>query len=488
MLADMAFDSESLRPNANDTKTRPARLIVCTLCLTVCAGSVNVVAAQSESEPNEPARRTEPQEPTEPVPELPQKVEVEPVAQDRDIESRLLRILDATEWFAQPAVTVDQGVVFLSGLVDSEAHKEWAGELATKTQDVVAVVNRMTVVERSIWDLSPTWNELTSLAADTYRNSPLLAIGFLLLLASWWFSRAATRIASRVFKGRMRSELLRDVAARAVAVPVFIFGLYLVLKVSGLTRLAVTVLGGTGLVGLVVGFAFRDIAENFLASLLISIQHPFSTGDLIEVAGQQGFVQSVNTRCTLLMTLEGNHVQIPNATIYKDTITNFTANPHVRVDFVVGIGYDDSTSDAQAVALRVLQSHDAVVDTPEPMVLVETLGAATVNLRAYFWIDAQQYSPLKVRSAVLRLTKSAFENAGISMPDEAREVVFPEGIPVSMQHGEQPDQRERHPERKQQQEPTRSLAEGDLSSEANAIEHQARLARSPEAGADLLGE
>src|SRR5690606_37970753 len=134
-------------------------------------------------------------------------------------------------------------------------------------------------------------------------------------------------------------------------------GLYLVLKVSGLTRLAVTVLGGTGLMGLVLGFAFRDIAENFLASILISMQNPFASGDLIEVAGHTGFVQSVNTRSTLLITLEGNHVQIPNATIYKETITNFTAIPNARFDFLVGIGYDDSLTLAQSVALQVLLDH-----------------------------------------------------------------------------------------------------------------------------------
>ena len=160
--------------------------------------------------------------------------------------------------------------------------------------------------------------------------------------------------------------------------PVFLFGLYLVLRISGLTRLAMTVVGGTGVLAIVIGFAFRDIAENFLASVFISIQRPFGRGDLIEVAGYKGYVQSVNTRSTLLMTLEGNHVQIPNSTIFKDTITNFTANPNARFDFSVGIGYDDSITTAQSVALAVMRDHPAIINDPEPLVLVESLGAATV--------------------------------------------------------------------------------------------------------------
>ena len=150
-----------------------------------------------------------------------------------------------------------------------------------------------------------------------------------------------------------------------------------------------TVLGGTGLVGLVIGFAFRDIAENFLASLLISIQHPFAQGDLIAVAGHRGYVQRVNMRSTLLMTMEGNHLQIPNATIYKETIINYTSNPNMRLQFTVGIGYGDSINEAQSVAYEVLRNHPAVVDEPESLVLVDSLCAATVNLSILFWIDSQ---------------------------------------------------------------------------------------------------
>lgn len=436
-----------------------------------------------------PARQETPVEtPDEPISQVPTQIDVEPVAEDADIATRLTRILDATGWFEEPKVRVDEGVVFLSGRVDNEQHKQWASQLAGNTQAVVAVVNRIEVVKKSMWDISPAWLELQKLGAETVQNSPLIAIGLLLLVATWFASTWSVRSARWLLRRRLHSALLRDVVARAVAVPVFLLGLYLVLKVSGLTRLAMTVLGGTGLLGLILGFAFRDIAENFLASILISMQRPFASGDLIEVAGCKGFVQSVNIRSTLLMTLEGNHVQIPNATIYKETITNFTANPNARFDFAVGIGYDDSISEAQSVALSVLRDHPAVVDEPEPLVLVEALGAATVNLRIYFWVDIAKYSQLKVRSAVIRLTKRAFEAAGISMPDEAREVVFPAGVPVRMLSADQVEEVEQ--ERRQlpvaDDASTAHSAEGDLTSEAEDIEQQARMSRSPESGQNLL--
>lgn len=476
-----------MKQDETRTSYRVARFLAGSVCAIVLFAMTSLAFPLSFAQEPEPAE-PEVEATEEEVPEVSQRVDVEPVAEDESIASRLTRILEATGWFEEPEARVDEGVVFLTGRVDSEAHKEWATRLANNTQDVVAVVNRCEVVERSIWDMTPAWNELRTLGKETVQTGPLIAVGLVLLLATWFLAKWSVVAAGTFFGRRLKNQLLRTVAARAVAVPVFLLGLYLVLRISGLTRLAVTVLGGTGLVGLVIGFAFRDIAENFLASILISMQHPFASGDLIEVAGHKGFVQSVNTRSTLLMTLEGNHVQIPNATIYKEAIVNFTANPNIRLDFTIGIGYDDSISRAQSVAMSVLREHQAVIDDPEPLVLVEALGAATINLRIYFWVDTARYSQLKVRSAIIRLTKRAFEEAGISMPDEAREVVFPHGVPIRTLTEEQVakvDQTRRQQHADDDDSPAHS-AEGDLSSEADEIEQQARQSRTPEAGQNLL--
>lgn len=461
------------------------RLPITMLLLSVLiAGSIPAFAQDqaSEAPANESTENA--------VSDVPDKVDVEPVAEDVDIAARLTRIMEATNWFVHPDVEVDEGVVFLSGDVDTQPHKEWAGRLAGNTQDVVAVVNRIKVIEPSIWDLSPAWDALEELGADAVRSGPLFAIGLVVLFLTWLCSGWARRLAASIMKNRVQSPLLRDVAARAIALPVFLVGVYLVLKISGLTSLAMTVLGGTGLIGLVVGFAFRDIAENFLASILLSVQRPFASGDFIHVAEFQGYVQGVTTRSTLLMTIEGNHVQIPNATIYKESITNFTANPNTRFDFVVGVGYDASTADAQSIVIDVLKEHKAVVQDPEPLVLIDALGSSTVNLRVYFWVNTGNYSGLKVKSAVTRLTKNALEQAGISMPDDAREVVFPDGVPVQMlpEKSQAELAQEATSPTTPSDEPEAFDAEGDLASESEDIQRQAQNSRTPEEGKNLLDD
>lgn len=411
----------------------------------------------------------------------PAKVDINPVARDDEIGTRLQRVLDATGWFGDAHVEVDEGVVFLNGRAETEELKKWAGDLARKTQDVVAVANRIEVTAPSAWDLSPAWKGLIGLWRDCIRALPLLLFGLIVLTLFAGAGALATRFARVFLRPRIRAKLLRNVVAWGTGALVLLVGVYVILRVSGLTQLALTVVGGTGLIGLAVGIAFRDITENFLASVFLSMQQPFETGDLVEVSGVTGFVQQLNVRTTIVMTLEGNLVQIPNASVYKSPLRNFSSNANRREDFVVGIGYDDSIGEAQEIALNVLANHPAVLNEPEPSVLADSLGPSTVNLRVYFWLDGREHSWLKVRSAVIRLVKLAFQKHGISMPDQAREVVFPQGIPVTMlaeaSGSRQSPMRDRpSPAQSPQEEgdAVSTMAEGGLASEAGVITKQAR--------------
>ncbi len=462
------------------------------LLSSVCGSLASTVVAQepvgNAGELQKPSIST-----NEEISLAPAKVDVKPVARDEEIRTRLQSVLEATDWFTDPNVRVEEGVVFLNGLVESTDFKKWAGDLARNTQDVVAVVNRMEVLETPVWDFRPTWNGLLVLWRDFVRSLPFVAFGLLILALSAVAGVLATRGARAFLRRRIRANLLRNVIARGGGVLVFLFGLYIVLRVSGLTQLALTVVGGTGLIGLAVGIAFRDISENFLASIFLSMQRPFEMGDLVELNGVTGYVQQLNVRTTILMTLDGNLVQIPNAAVYKSTLRNFTTNSNRRDDFFVGIGYADSINDAQEIARKVLADHPAVLKYPEPSVLVDSLGKATINLRVYFWLNGREHSWLKVRSSVIRLVKLAFQKHGISMPDEAREIVVPHGISVTVLDGQLADVHGSTPgiglppESPHEELATVSTeAEAGLYSEAVVLEEQARQAPLLTGGENLL--
>lgn len=418
-------------------------------------------------------------------------INVHPTASDKAIENRLRRILKATQWFEPMQINVQDGVVFLEGRTTRKAHKEWASQLATQTLDVVAVVNRMEVIGASPWDISPAIDELSSLWKTTVQKLPRLGVGLLCLVVVLLVAKGFFLSSRRLLQPRLK-PLLRDVTARLISILVFIIGFYMVLQIAGLSGLAATVLGGTGLAGLVAGIAFRDILENFLASVLISLRNPFKIGDLVEIDGNLGLVQRVTTRGTMLMNPDGNHVQIPNATVYKSIIHNFTANPNRREQFAVGIGFENNIPEAQQIALEVLIGHPAILKEPEPLILVDALGSATVNLNVYFWYDGLKHNGFKVKSSVIRLVKSSFEQKQISMPDEAREIIFPDGVPVEMITGKKTDTSADKPPstpvEKTTVEATVSEAEGNLTSEDGELSEQARTSRIPEEGTNLFDE
>lgn len=446
------------------------------------------------------------------APDAPEKVDVKPVSRDSDISQRLTDILKSSKRFRSPEVVVENGVAFLSGEALEPEFKAWAGDLAVRTQDVAAVVNRMSVTEKSIWDFSEAFVELREFRANTIQAIPLIIFGAVVLLITWLLASLARYVTARMLNERVPNPLLRWVLAHSIMLPVLIFGIYIVLRISGLTQLALTVLGGTGLIGLVIGIAFQNIAENFLASILISIQKPFRAGDLVEIDAYEGIVQRVTTRGTTLMTLDGNLVQIPNSKVYKATIVNFSANPSRRVSFDIGVGYDDLLSEAQSIVMEKIRQHKSTLRDPAPRVLIESLTAATVNLRVSFWIDGSKNDWRSVRSSLMRICKQALQKRGISLPDESREVIFPNGVPVIMtgigSEGYQPDEsrnpvptdsgtvdsfrqgaptaESRQRLRMQPDEEPVSEAEGGLRSEEVDVKRQARNSWLPGKGSEIL--
>jgi small conductance mechanosensitive channel len=426
------------------------------------------------------------------APEVP-RLDVRKVAHDREIQARLQSVLEATTWFQETQVRVDDGVVFLDGRTQKQELKEWAGQLARNTQDVAAVVNRIEVTTPPAWDLSEAESGVREIWRDFVQSLPFILFGTIVLALSAVGGFLVARSVGSLLQRRIRARLLRAVFARTVGIFVFLAGIYVVLRVAGLTQLALTVVGGTGLFGLAVGIAFRDITENFLASIFLSMQRPFETGDLVEVVGITGYVQQLNVRTTVLMNLEGNLVQVPNALVYKNTLRNFTVNPKRRESFEVGIGYEDPIDKAQELVRDVLARHPAVLDDPEPWVLADRFGPSTVQLRIYFWLNGHEHSWLKVRSSVIRLVKLAFQRGGISMPDESREVIFPQGVPVSTRPAPPGDEgssagepESRSVGREHEKHVVATKAEGGLSSEAAELGRQAREAQPVGKGENLL--
>ena len=288
----------------------------------------------------------------------------------------------------------------------------------------------------AISSLSSAQSLLSQLWDSFIYRLPGLALGLVIMVA---FILLAPHIAKVIVKPLTRtttSALLRSVIQRSVSLVLILLGIYLFLFLAGLTGFAIAVVSGTGVVGLILGFAFRDIAENFISSLLLTIQRPFRIGDIVQINDFTGIIQKVTARATTLVDFDGNHIQIPNATIYKGVIKNLTANPLMRGQFIIGVGYDSDIQQAQRIAQNITASQDNVLKDPEPQVLIDELGSSTYNIKVYFWVDVEKTSVLKMASVLMRKVTQAFLDANISMPDDARELIFPEGLNLRVEQNE----------------------------------------------------
>ena len=175
-------------------------------------------------------------------------------------------------------------------------------------------------------------------------------------------------------------------------------------------------LAGLGFFSLAVGFAFKDILENTLSGVLMLFRQPFASGDQIEVQGYAGTVQAITIRETRIKTYDGQLILIPNSDVYKNVIRVQTHFPQRRLEFVVGIAYENDATEACRVVEAALGDVEAVADRPAPEAWITQLGVSTVDIEVRFWAPPEQHEARQVLHRAIVAVKEALDRAGVEMP------------------------------------------------------------------------
>jgi small-conductance mechanosensitive channel len=175
-------------------------------------------------------------------------------------------------------------------------------------------------------------------------------------------------------------------------------------------------IAGLGITSVAIGFAFKDVLQNFFAGILILWRRPFVVGDEIKIGNYEGTVEEITTRSTRLKTYDGERAVLPNGDVYTGAVLVRTAYPSRRVRLTVGIGYPDSIEQARSVIREVLDSTEGVLSEPRPAVLVAEFAPSSVNLNIFFWTTTRQATVLKVIDSAMTGIKTALDEAGIDIP------------------------------------------------------------------------
>ena len=239
----------------------------------------------------------------------------------------------------------------------------------------------------------------------------LVVIAVFWLLGSWLARR---QVLDRVAQ---RNPFLRDLTRTTIRWVISLIGILIALEIMNATALVGAVLGTAGVMGVALGFAFKSTMENYLAGILMSLRQPFSPKDHVTIDGNEGIVVALTSRATILMTLDGNHLRIPNALVFSSVMLNYTRNPSRRFAFDVGIGVNEDLVRAQQIGVQVLNALEGVMDNPPPRAFITALGDSNVQIRYQAWVDQRSHDFASVKSEGIRLVKLALEAAEMDMPE-----------------------------------------------------------------------
>ena len=364
---------------------------------------------------------------------------------DQAIEERLNAVFEHVDELRNVTAEVESGVVHLTGEVEAPEAGRRAAELAGRLEGVVYVDNDIEAAQEVSRRLAPAVDKLVEVVDATIVYLPIVLVSLLILLVFWLVGRAVSRF-DFLYRRLSDRPLIQNIVRQMAGSVVVITGVILVLEVFDITALVGAVLGTAGVAGIALGFAFRDIGENYLASIVLGMRRPFRQNDWVLIGEEvEGKIIRLTTRDTVLMTLDGNHVRVPNSVVFKSVIHNFTLNPRRRFGVEVGVGVDEDLVDVRRIGIEALDDMHGVLDDPRPFARVERLGDSNVQLTFFGWVDQAQYDFLNVNSEATHVVKAALDAAGVLLPEPIYR--------VNLRNLEQADKPEARPERPRPAEP-----------------------------------
>ncbi len=330
------------------------------------------------------------------------------VEQDAAMAVKIREIIGELGGYDDVTVSVSNGVVTLRGTTLDASAGEKLTELVGRIDGVVAIENEVSISTDIGERLNPALHRFIERIRQVLAFLPLALVGllaFALIVAAGFFVARRREPWNRLAPNPFIADIYRTII-RLAAISL---GVVVALDILGASALLSTILGAAGIIGLALGFAVRDTVENFIASLLLSIRQPFRPDDTIEIGGDVGKVIRLTSRATILLSPDGNHIRIPNATVFKSRIVNYTRNRARRFQFSLAIPAAQDPDEAMDRGLAELERLPFVLEKPRPTVWIDAVSDSGATLCFAGWIDQHESHFDHARGEAMRLVKLALE-------------------------------------------------------------------------------
>ena len=254
---------------------------------------------------------------------------------------------------------------------------------------------------------------------------PNLALALIVLIVFYVVGKMIRNAIGRLLSKATDNRTIINLMETIVGVLIVGIGVFIALSILNLDGAVTSLLAGAGIIGLALGFAFQDIASNFISGIILSIRHPFGIGDIIETNGFYGTVQKMNLRNTIIHTPTGQIVYIPNKSVFESPLENFTSTGERRIDLSCGVSYGDDLEKAKEVAIEAVKGLRNYNADKGIEFYYDEFGGSSINFKIRFWVDFQSNPDYwSARSdAIIALTK-AFDENDIMIPFPIRTLDF----------------------------------------------------------------
>lgn len=270
-------------------------------------------------------------------------------------------------------------------------------------------------------EVGTAFDTLASMVDSFFAMLPQIAIALTVFIIFVLIAAGVRRLVMRLVSSKNHASLGKALG-RLAHIAVVFAGFLVAVSIIAPSVGAAELLSVLGVGSVAIGFAFRDILQNFLAGILILLREPFNVGDWVRFGDHEGIVQSISTRSTWIRTFDGRDIAIPNGEVFTNPMTVVTRTETLRAQYEFGISYDADIDHAMDVILKAVCSFDAVLSDPAPDAGVADLAGSSVNIRARWWTMNDDYYGTKL--AVIKKVKQALDDAGIDIPYPHRQVVL----------------------------------------------------------------